>query len=90
MNINQEEAWFFVKFVTVVGIYCRKTENQERVCIVKIFGVHDPRLRHIVREMSRKSIFQIWQIPYISCSSEESATSRKIRGTPLNVGNFKL
>ena len=36
---------FFVKFVIVVGIYCRKTENQKRVCIVKIFGVHDPRLR---------------------------------------------
>ena len=38
--------WLFVKFVIVVGIYCRKTENQKRVYIVTIFGVHDLQLRH--------------------------------------------
>ena len=51
MNVNQgslafHEVLVFVKFVVVVGIYCRKTENQKRVCIVKIFGVHAPQLRH--------------------------------------------
>ena len=39
------EVWFFMKLVIVVGIYCRKTENQKRICIVKICGVNDPRLR---------------------------------------------
>ena len=45
------EVWFFAKFVIVVGIYCRKTENEKRVCIVKIFGVHDPQLRHSIMMM---------------------------------------
>ena len=46
------EVCFFVKFLIVVGIYCREIENQQCGCIVKIFGVHDPRLRHNITKMS--------------------------------------
>ena len=84
MNVNQGEAWFFVTFVIVLGIYCRKAENQKRVCIVKIFAVHDPRLRHNnlmpvrhVRVCPRRIIY-----PHYLCSGQAKT---KIRSTSIQL-----
>ena len=52
------EALVFRKVCDGFGIYCRTTENQKRGCIVKIFGVHDPQLRHtsmVSRSVDRHS-----------------------------------